>query len=104
MHTSDPATIRVPHPFQRSHRWKGWGIGASRPSQHAHPRPSSKWSRILLPFAALLIFSTTARAQSPTLTYDPAGRRIKAEARPGSIMYVGTCPRGDLNPHALLGH
>ena len=32
-----------------------------------------------------------------TLTYDPAARRVKAEARPESIMYVGTCPRGDLN-------
>ncbi len=30
-----------------------------------------------------------------TLTYDPAGRRVKAEARPESIMYIGTCPRGD---------
>jgi site-specific DNA recombinase len=28
-----------------------------------------------------------------TLTYDPAARRVKAEARPESIMYVGTCPR-----------
>ena len=39
-----------------------------------------------------------------TLTCDPAARRVKAEARPESIMYVGKCPRGDLNPHALLGH
>jgi hypothetical protein len=29
-----------------------------------------------------------------TLTYDPAARRVKAEARPESIIYVGTCPRG----------
>ena len=35
-----------------------------------------------------------------TLTYDPAVKRVKAEARPESIMYVGKCPRGDLNPHA----
>jgi site-specific DNA recombinase len=33
-----------------------------------------------------------------TLTYDPAARRVKAEARPESIMYVGTCPRGDSVP------
>jgi site-specific DNA recombinase len=39
-----------------------------------------------------------------TLTYDPAAKRVQVEARPGSIMYVGKCPRGDLNPHALLGH
>lgn len=29
-----------------------------------------------------------------TLTYDPAAKRVKAEARPESIMYVGKCPRG----------
>jgi hypothetical protein len=28
-----------------------------------------------------------------TLPYDPAAKRVKAEARPGSIMYIGTCPR-----------
>ena len=28
-----------------------------------------------------------------TLTYDPAARGVKTEARPESIMYVGTCPR-----------
>ena len=39
-----------------------------------------------------------------TLTYHPQEKRVAAEARPNSIMYVGTCPRGDLNPHALLGH
>jgi hypothetical protein len=39
-----------------------------------------------------------------TLTYHPDEIRVVAEARPASIMYVGACPRGDLNPHALLGH
>jgi hypothetical protein len=29
-----------------------------------------------------------------TLTYDPAAKRVKAEARPESIMYVGKCPGG----------
>jgi site-specific DNA recombinase len=38
------------------------------------------------------------------LTYHPQDKRVKAEARPNSIMYVGACPRGDLNPHALDGH
>lgn len=32
-----------------------------------------------------------------TLTYDPAGKRVKAEARPAPVMYIGTCPRRDLN-------
>ena len=36
-----------------------------------------------------------------TLTYDPAARRVKAEARPESIMYVGTYPRGD-RPHTPI--
>jgi hypothetical protein len=72
MPSSDPATIRVPHPFQRSHRWKGWGIGASRPSQHANPRHSSTWSHALLTLAASLILATATQAQSPTLTNDPA--------------------------------
>ncbi len=39
-----------------------------------------------------------------TLTYHPNEKRVAAEVRPGSIMYVGACPRGDLNPHALNGH
>jgi site-specific DNA recombinase len=39
-----------------------------------------------------------------TLTYHPNEKRVAAEARPASIMYVGACPRGDLNPHALNGH
>ncbi len=30
-----------------------------------------------------------------TLTYDPTARMVQAEARPESIMYVGTCLRGD---------
>ena len=33
-----------------------------------------------------------------TLTYHPQEKRVAAEARPNSIMYVGACPRGDLNP------
>ena len=33
-----------------------------------------------------------------TLTYYPSEKRVAAEARPASIMYVGACPRGDLNP------
>ena len=39
-----------------------------------------------------------------TLTYHPNKKRVVAEARPASIMYVEACPRGDLNPHALYGH
>ena len=39
-----------------------------------------------------------------TLTYHPEDKRVIAEARPETIMYVGKCPRGDLNPHALYGH
>jgi site-specific DNA recombinase len=37
------------------------------------------------------------------LTYHPQERRVGVTARPAA-MYVRTCPRGDLNPHALLGH
>ena len=29
-----------------------------------------------------------------TLTYYPEGKKVQAEARPKSIMYVGACPRG----------
>lgn len=29
-----------------------------------------------------------------TLTYHPNEKRVAAEARPASIMYVGACPRG----------
>lgn len=32
-----------------------------------------------------------------TLTYHPQDKRVKAETRPDSIMYVGACPRGELN-------
>jgi hypothetical protein len=28
-----------------------------------------------------------------TVTYHPAEKRVAAEARPNSIMYVGACPR-----------
>jgi hypothetical protein len=31
---------------------------------------------------------------SLTLTYHPNEKRVKAEARPARIMYVGACPRG----------
>ena len=34
-----------------------------------------------------------------TLTYHPEDKRVIAEARQETIMYVGKCPRGDLNPH-----
>ena len=30
-----------------------------------------------------------------TLTYHPQEKRVAAEARPNSIMYVGACPRAD---------
>ncbi len=33
-----------------------------------------------------------------TLTYYPQEKRVAAEARPESIMYVRECPRRDLNP------
>jgi site-specific DNA recombinase len=39
-----------------------------------------------------------------SMTYHPAARRVDVQARPLSGMYVKRCPRGDLNPHALLGH
>lgn len=32
-----------------------------------------------------------------TLTYHPNEKRVAAEARPGSIMYVGACPRTDMH-------
>jgi hypothetical protein len=35
-----------------------------------------------------------------TLTHHPSEKRVVVEARPASIMYVGACPRGDLNPHS----
>jgi hypothetical protein len=39
-----------------------------------------------------------------SLTYHPRAMRVDVTARPLSGMYVRMCPRGDLNPHALLGH
>ncbi len=38
------------------------------------------------------------------LTYQPGQNKVIAEAQPSAIMYEGSCPRGDLNPHALSGH
>ena len=38
------------------------------------------------------------------LTYWPDARTVIADAQPSAIMYKTECPRGDLNPHALLGH
>jgi site-specific DNA recombinase len=38
------------------------------------------------------------------LSYQPGQNKVIAEAKPPAIMYEGTCPRGDLNPHALYGH
>ncbi len=38
------------------------------------------------------------------LTYNPSARTIKARADLGEICTQLSCPRGDLNPHALLGH
>jgi hypothetical protein len=32
-----------------------------------------------------------------TLTYHPDEKRVVAEARPATIMYVGACPRGHSN-------
>ena len=34
-----------------------------------------------------------------TLTYHPKGRKMEVEMRPNLGVYVGKCPRGDLNPH-----
>jgi site-specific DNA recombinase len=39
-----------------------------------------------------------------SLTYHPDAKRVDVKAEPMSGMYVKRCPRGDLNPHALLGH
>jgi hypothetical protein len=39
-----------------------------------------------------------------TLTYHPNEKRVVAEARPASVMYVGACPRRDLNPHSPSAH
>ncbi|MGW7693436.1 hypothetical protein ACWGMA_32045 [Streptomyces asiaticus] len=35
-----------------------------------------------------------------TLTYDMKKRVVTVESQPASSVYVRTCPRGDLNPHA----
>ena len=48
----------------------------------------------VLPAAAAPVMNASATGPSEQ---NPAARRVKAEARPESIMYVGTCPRGDLN-------
>jgi site-specific DNA recombinase len=37
-----------------------------------------------------------------TLTYHPDEKRVAAEARPASIMYVGVCPRGDCTKKPML--
>jgi site-specific DNA recombinase len=36
-----------------------------------------------------------------TLTYHPQEKRVAAEARPNSIMYVGTCPRTDYTKNPM---
>jgi site-specific DNA recombinase len=38
------------------------------------------------------------------LTYNPAARTVTTRAEIGRTCTKGSCPRGDLNPHALLGH
>ena len=37
-----------------------------------------------------------------TLTYHPEDKRVIAEARPETIMYVGKCPRGDCTKKPML--
>jgi site-specific DNA recombinase len=39
-----------------------------------------------------------------TMTYDPSALKVQVAVRLLPDMYVRECPRGDLNPHALLGH
>ena len=39
-----------------------------------------------------------------TVMYQPGEKTAVVRARPLDSMYVRTCPRGDLNPHALYGH
>jgi site-specific DNA recombinase len=39
-----------------------------------------------------------------SLTYHPGDMRVDVAIRPLPDMYVRECPRGDLNPYALLGH
>ena len=38
------------------------------------------------------------------LTFKPGPRTVIARAELGRSCTKGSCPRGDLNPHALLGH
>jgi site-specific DNA recombinase len=38
------------------------------------------------------------------LTYHPGPRTVSARAELGRSCTKGSCPRGDLNPHALYGH
>ena len=38
------------------------------------------------------------------LTYNPSPRTVITRAEIGQTCTKGSCPRGDLNPHALLGH
>jgi hypothetical protein len=37
-----------------------------------------------------------------TLTYHPQEKRVAAEARPNSIMYVGACPRTDTHLNYMI--
>jgi site-specific DNA recombinase len=38
------------------------------------------------------------------LTYNPGQRMVAVQAKVGQTCTKGSCPRGDLNPHALNGH
>ena len=38
------------------------------------------------------------------LTYNPGLRTVNTRVEIGQTCTKGSCPRGDLNPHALLGH
>jgi site-specific DNA recombinase len=38
------------------------------------------------------------------LTYNTDRKTVTARAEVGRICSKESCPRGDLNPHALLGH
>ncbi len=38
------------------------------------------------------------------LTYNPGGKIVNVRAEVGQTCTKGSCPRGDLNPHALYGH
>jgi site-specific DNA recombinase len=38
------------------------------------------------------------------LTYNPSARTVTARANLQETCAKGSCPRGDLNPHALNGH